>query len=134
MTTTYSTVHLSAEKRPPNSTGAFLFMALILVWTAIAVLNGPAGEQARNCPKQHGTGTIFREHNGNTLHFLCQSDMRDWFDVITEREDKAHFVEASAYAPDEQTLEGIQKWLRNIPRLASEFKGIPLGTPVSIAQ
>ena len=39
--TTYSTTYLSAAKRPPNPTGAFLFTALILVLAAIAVLNVP---------------------------------------------------------------------------------------------
>jgi len=41
MTTTCGTIYLSAEKRPPNSTGAFLFTALILVLAAIAVLSVP---------------------------------------------------------------------------------------------
>ncbi len=98
--TTYSATYLSAAKRPPNSTGAFLFTALFLVLAAIAVLSvplfhqasppriyiqggsvhgdfkhGPDGPQARNCLEQHGIGPIFRENNGTDFHFLCRSDM-----------------------------------------------------------
>ncbi len=160
MTTTYSTAYLSAAKRPPNSTGAFLFTALILVLAVIAVLNvplfhqaapppsiyiqggsvhgdfahGPAGDQTRNCLKQHGTSYIFREHNGSTFHFLCQSDMGEWFDLVAARKDDANFVEKSAYKPDAQTLKDLQEWLRDAPHLASEFKEILFGTPITIRE
>ena len=159
--TTYRAAYPSAAaKRPPNSTGAFLFTVLILVLAVIAVWNvplihqaasppriyiqggsdhgdyahGDEGEQARNCLEQHGTGILFREHNGNTFHFLCQNDMGEWFDVVAARKDDAHFVEKSAYAPDEQTINEIEKWLRGGLRLASEFKEILWGTPVTITK
>ena len=51
MTTTCSTTYLSAAKRPPNPTGAFLFTALILVLAAIAVLNVPLFHQAAPPPR-----------------------------------------------------------------------------------
>ena len=90
--------------------------------------------RARNCLEQHGTGPIYRETNGNTFHFLCQSDSGQWFDVVTEKEDDTHFTETSAYSPKGGIWEDILKWLGKVPRVASEFTEIPKETPVTITQ
>ena len=97
-----------------------------------AISRHSEGVQARNCLEQHGTGPIYRETNGNTFHFLCRSDMGEWFDVVTEKDDDTHFTETSAYTPDAQTLKDLVDWLQDLPHFASEFKGILLGTPVTI--
>jgi len=55
-----------------------------------------------------------------------------WFDVVAEKEGDANFVEKSAYEPQGGVLEKIQTWLRAAPHVASLFKDIPRGTPVTI--
>ncbi len=68
---------------------------------------------------------------GQTFTFCAEATWAEWFDVIGVRQDDSHFVEKSAYKPDEQTLSELDKLLRGGKRLASEFTEILKGTPVT---
>ncbi len=141
-----------AAKRPANRPGAFLFLTLLLL-AAVAAAYGFAtlhneakitiithkhgtyahldeGAQARNCLERHGTNFVYREPDGITFHFLCQSDSGNWFNVIARKIDENLYDEKTALEPKGGILTDIEKWMTNAYKASTQFKQIAVGTTV----